>query len=43
LKELVLTIPFIPLIIAGLIGVINNKEAIPRISMFFSAFIAILP
>ncbi len=42
MKELVLIIPFVPLIIAGLIGVINTKEAIPRISMFFSAFIAVL-
>jgi len=42
LKELILVIPFIPLVIAGLIGVINNKEAIPRISMFFSALIAVL-
>ena len=42
MKELVLIIPIIPLIIAGLIGVINSKEAIPRISMFFSALIAVL-
>ncbi len=40
--EIVLTIPFIPLLIATLIAFVDDKRAIPKISMFFSAFIAIL-
>jgi len=40
--ETVLLIPFIPLVISALLSVVKGKESIPRISMFFSAFIAIL-
>jgi len=41
MEKTVLLIPFVPLLIALLIGFINSKESIPRISMFFSAFIAV--
>jgi len=42
LENIILLIPFIPLIITALIGIIDQKETIPKISMFFSALIAIL-
>jgi len=40
--EIVVSIPFIPLVIAALISFVDDKRAIPRISMFFSGLIAII-
>jgi NADH-quinone oxidoreductase subunit L len=42
MEKTVLLIPFIPLVIAFLISFINNKEAIPKVSMYFSYLIAVL-
>ncbi len=42
MENIILLIPFIPLIITALIGIIDQKETIPKISMFFSALIAVL-
>ncbi len=44
MEKLILIIPFIPILAAILISIISerNKEAIPRISMFFSAIVVVL-
>ncbi|RMA97119.1 proton-conducting transporter transmembrane domain-containing protein [Hydrogenothermus marinus] len=42
MEKTVLLIPFIPVIIAFLISFINSKEAISKISMYFSFLIAVL-
>ncbi len=42
MENIILTIPFIPIIIAILLAFVDSKETIPKISMYFSAFIAIL-
>ncbi len=42
MENIILLIPFIPLLIAALISTIDDKATIPRVSMFFSATIAIL-
>ncbi len=42
MEKTVLLIPFIPVLIAFLISFVNNKEAIPKISMYFSSLIAVL-
>jgi NADH-quinone oxidoreductase subunit L len=41
-EQLVLFIPFIPILIAFLLGFFNKKELIPKISLFFSSMIALL-
>lgn len=40
--ETILIIPFIPILIAILISFVDDKKTIPKISMFFSALIAII-
>ncbi len=42
MEQIILLIPFIPLVIAALISIINEKESVPKISMFFSVFISVL-
>jgi len=41
-EKLVLFIPFIPIMIATLIGFLNKKELMPRVAIFFSSLVALL-
>ena len=40
--KLVLFIPFIPIMIAILIGFLNKKEHMPKVAIFFSSLVALL-
>lgn len=42
MEKLVLFIPFIPVVIAILIGFLNKKEMMPKVAIFFSAIVALL-
>ena len=42
MEKIVLIIPFIPVVIALLIGFLNKKELMPRISIYFSSVVALL-
>ncbi len=42
MEKLVLFIPFIPVIIAFLLGFLTKKELMPRVSLFFSSGVALL-
>ena len=42
MEKLVLFIPFIPVVIAILIGFLNKKELMPRLAIFFSSIVALL-
>ena len=42
MEKLVLFIPFIPVLIAFLLGFLNKKELMPRVSIFFSSIVALL-
>ncbi|MBT8344605.1 MAG: hypothetical protein KJO45_07800, partial [Sulfurovum sp.] len=42
MEKVVLFIPFIPVIIAILIGFLNTKELMPRVAIFFSSIVALL-
>ncbi len=42
MEKLVLFIPFIPIMIAILIGFLNKKELMPRVAIFFSSIVALL-
>ncbi len=41
-EKLVLFIPFIPVMIAILIGFLNKKEHMPKVAIFFSSIVALL-
>ena len=42
MEKLVLFIPFIPIMIAILIGFLNKKEQMPKVAIFFSSLVALL-
>ncbi len=42
MEKLVLFIPFIPIMIAILIGFLNKKELMPKVAIFFSSIVALL-
>jgi len=42
MEKLVLFIPFIPIMIAILIGFLNKKEHMPKVAIFFSSLVALL-
>ncbi|HEY9129815.1 MAG TPA: proton-conducting transporter membrane subunit [Sulfurovum sp.] len=42
MEKLVLFIPFIPIMIATLIGLLNKKELMPKVAIFFSSAVALL-
>lgn len=42
MEKLVLFIPFIPIFIAFLLGFINKKELMPKVSILFSSMVALL-
>lgn len=42
MEKLVLFIPFIPILIAILLGFLKKKELMPRVSLFFSSGVALL-
>lgn len=42
MEKLVLFIPFIPVMIAILIGFLNKKEHMPKVAIFFSSLVALL-
>ncbi|MEA1880114.1 MAG: proton-conducting transporter membrane subunit [Campylobacterota bacterium] len=42
MEKLVLFIPFIPIVIAILIGFLNKKEHMPKVAIFFSSMLALL-
>jgi NADH-quinone oxidoreductase subunit L len=42
MEQLVLTIPFIPVLIAVLLGFFSKKEMFPKVSIIFSSMIALL-
>ena len=42
MENIVLFVPFIPIVIAILIGFVNNKELIPKISLILSSMVAVL-
>jgi len=42
MEQLVLFIPFIPIMIAIVIGFLNKKELMPKVAIFFSSMVALL-
>jgi len=42
MEKLILFIPFVPIVIATLIGFLNKKEHMPKVALFFSSMVALL-